>query len=374
MAPRVLFIAAHIDGCGFWRIYLPTSVYPGALYMEPTPQPVQLNLDVDVAVVQRQTSEISCLGIQAMQARGIRVIHDIDDDLWTIPRWNPGYRHVKESLPWLEKCLAAADLITVSTPPLLRVMEKRGFGPVRCIENAIDLNIFQRLNPLPERDIVKIGWPSSPTHHMDGQVAVAELIALMEEFPQVRADFGGEVPDPIAHAIFQRRIDPKRISASSVPIGLYPRWLNERDWDFTVAPLAEAKFNVSKSWLKMIEAGSLHIPCLASDIAEYRRFCTPGLELLLCRSRDDWREKLRWMITDAAARKEWGERVFDRVYERHQVAQRTQDWEAAVAAAYAQPAKPVNRAVIAARLRQIIERARPNPQREEIKRLVAATK
>ena len=370
-APRVLFLAAALDACAYFRIYLPATVCPRAEYIEPTPRPRQLDLATDVVVLQRQSTEASYHGIQSLQGAGIRVIHDIDDDLWSIPRWNPGYENVQKAKKWFDKCLGAADLITVSTPHLKGQVEKHGFGPVRVIENAIDFQFFRPLNPpAAGRQGVKIGWPSGPTHHLDGQIALAELVPLLKEFPDLYVEFVGEMPQSIQDAYSRGLIDPLRVWAVTVKIECYAEWLSARDWDFTVAPLTNAAFNKSKSFLKLLEAGSLHLPCLASDMAEYKRFCAGGLEPLLCRSRQDWRDALRWMITDAKARKELGEKVFERVRDRHQISQRARDWEAAAIAACELPAKKVDVRATGKRLEKLGEYWREQAQREQIARLV----
>ncbi len=259
--PRVVFIAGAIDGCALWRMLMPSRVVPNASYCEGLGAAAPLGPDVRAVVVQRQSEPLNFIAIQQARLRGIRVIIDLDDDLWSLPEYHPIHDKIKAMLPWVDRCLGVADLITVSTPPLARVVEGRGFGPVRVIENAIDLDLFGRVGPVELREKVVIGWPASPYHQKDGDIALEALVPLLRELPHVYCEFTGEMPDAINHAIAEGWLDPARVAVTpGISMAEYPAWLSRRDWDLMVAPLVDNDFNRSKSFLKVPGSGRVANP------------------------------------------------------------------------------------------------------------------
>lgn len=342
--PRVVFMAGAVDGCALWRILMPSRVVPNACYCEGLGPAAPLGPDVRAVVVQRQSEPLNFIAIQQARLRGVRVIIDLDDDLWSLPDYHPTQQKIRIMLPWVDRCLGVADLITVSTPALARAVERRGFGPVRVIENAIDLDLFGRAAPVELREKVVIGWPASAYHQKDGHLALEALVPLLRALPHVHCEFTGELPAAIRGAITEGWLDPARIAHTpGISMAEYPAWLSRRDWDLMVAPLVDNDFNRSKSFLKFLEAGALKIPCLASDVEEYRRFCTDGLEWLLCRTLYDWRYKLSFLATYGPFRREWGAKVRDRVSTRNQVFHRATAWADAVREACELPSRQVNR-------------------------------
>ena len=343
-SPRVVFIAGAIDGCAFWRMLMPSRVTPNATYSEGLGPAAPLGPDVRAVVVQRQSEPLNFIAIQQARLRGIRVIIDLDDDLWSLPDYHPMQQKIRIMLPWVDRCLGVADLITVSTPPLARVVEGRGFGPVRVIENAIDLDLFGRVAPVAEREKVVIGWPASAYHQRDGDLALKALVSVLRALPYVHCEFTGELPAAIRGAIAEGWLDPARIAHTpGISMSEYPAWLSRRDWDLMVAPLVDNDFNRSKSFLKFLEAGALQIPCLATDVDEYRRFCGNRLEWLLCRTLHDWRYKLNFLTSLGPFRHYWGEEVWRRVFGRHQIFHRAIAWADAVREACDPPAPRVDR-------------------------------
>lgn len=337
---KVLWLPAAQDGCGFFRMMIPHLHYPGSGYIQCTrertldPHVVQ---QYDVMVVQRQSLPGNYKAMEFMRAQGKRVIYDLDDNFWHVPRYNPAARWFSQPsiLRCMERCLQLASHITVSTPHLVRAVARRIKTqiPITVVENAIDFSLFARVrHRAANRDgRITIGWAGTLTHEIDYQQAFNALGKIMARHADVHCEFwGGQIPGPIARGL-QRGVGRQQVHIRGwVPVYEYPAFLSCQAWDIVLAPLQDNEFNRSKSWLKMIEAGALHLPCLASDVAEYRRLCQEDERLapLLCRTEQDWEDKLEWLVSERAARVDLGEALYERVAAHHTIDRQMERWRA----------------------------------------------
>ncbi|MDE2439177.1 MAG: hypothetical protein KGN01_07360, partial [Patescibacteria group bacterium] len=127
------------------------------------------------AVVQRQCSHANFMAMEVMRKSGLRVVYDLDDNFWNIPRYNPAIQWFgnKVALDWMGKCINLANAITVSTPVLKWVIEKktRTKVPIFVIENSIDFDLFAPVRKHRKKETVTIGWAGTATHEIDYQHA-----------------------------------------------------------------------------------------------------------------------------------------------------------------------------------------------------------
>src|SRR5262249_27633358 len=82
--------------------------------------------------------------------------------------------------------------------------------------------------------------------------------------------------------------------------------------DFSLAPLRLDAFNECKSEIRILESAMWRVPCIASPAAPYRRFHEKsGGACLLAEENDprQWTEHIVRLATDAALRRELGERA-----------------------------------------------------------------
>src|SRR5437867_1401427 len=99
-----------------------------------------------------------------MKNKGMRVVYDLDDALWSLPGFNPAQKKFNELKKGFYECAKASDIITVSTEPLKVSVRKNAGLPkdtkIRVVENTIDFDWF---HPLPRiaRDKFVIGWGGS---------------------------------------------------------------------------------------------------------------------------------------------------------------------------------------------------------------------
>lgn len=293
-----------------------------------------------VAVVQRQMSAQNYAALDMLKRKNIKVVYDLDDHLWAIPQWNPAlqiYRDVarrsgetKLLTEGMTPCLELSDHVTTSTEFLKKVVQGKIKKPipVTVVENAIDLNLFGRARKKVEREKVKVGWAGTATHSADVLEAMIALANVAAKDQNIQVEImGQEVPRPL---LKEKRIQGRLRFWPFVIIWEYPAFYSNLDWDIAVAPLIQHDFNLAKSPVKMMEAGALGIPCLASDIGPYADFCRKSEKLgyLLCRTRWDWTSKLQELVANKQLREELGQEMNQVVREHYSIEKRIKEWEA----------------------------------------------
>ena len=333
---KVAFLPAAVDACALYRQFIPHLNIPGSKFLF---RLGSLNIKsvegCKVAVVQRQVSEHNLNAIKRLKSLGMKVVYDLDDDIWNLPNWNPGKATFTAMQEGFTMCAAEADILTVSTRGLSIATKKywsKLNKEVIIVPNSIDLNLFYPKN-LVKDDTIVIGWQGSNTHSEDCREAFEVIPEVLDEFPNARMEICGA---PAVESIIKwenafengrlikRKITTIQASKLSlhkhckfrqwVPPGEYPNRFSSYGWDIALAPLANHKFNWSKSAIKMLEAGAMHIPCLVSNVQPYNEFCCLGgddLKWLLIDFQSQWKTKLRTLINEPERRKHIGNIMYE---------------------------------------------------------------
>lgn len=345
--PIAVYCPASMDACGAWRHYYPKLYVPGAKFVfTEGPPPLNDLSQSDVAVVQRMMVEGNVAWLQLIRQLGIKIIFDLDDNLWHMPSANPAKQYFKqeEIKVGLEACAEWADVFTVSTRELQRTV---GFKwgnlrnvksgkpiPIMLCENRIPLSLYTQQNGVScENDGVVVGWGGSNTHAGDLFDLWHILYKLLEEIPDMRLELVGQPPPLYLYR------HPRVLLRPWVHISEYPARLATWNWDINLAPLENHKFNKSKSGIKMQEAGALHRPCLATDYGPYEDFVARGpseLKYLMCSTSLQWENKLRELIKNASLRKELGDAMYAHVEKNFRIELSVPSWQEAINAAYVQ--------------------------------------
>lgn len=302
--------------------------------------------DVDVVVLQRVTHAYMAQAVAVLRAKGVAVVVDVDDDLSSIhpsnPAWamhhpgNEGRRMANGQInrhSWRNLAAACRDatLVTVSTPALLDVYARHGRGVV--LPNYLPDHYYG----LPRTDSDTVGWPGSfHSHPNDPEVVGGAVARLVEEGATfvMRGDSSG------AGAAFGLAEDPP---GGGVPIEEWPAAV--ASVGIGMAPLADTKFNESKSWLKPLEMSACGVPWVASPRAEYARLHAMGAGVLADRPRS-WYRELKRLRKSPALRLELSE-AGRQVAEQLRLSQNAWRWMDAWARAYElQQATPRTAAVV----------------------------
>lgn len=310
---KVIVYPADAFGCGSFRMRWPGEACAAAGHdvhvVEPKDRRLRvvmegdtvkdvLDVDADVVVLQRVTHAYMAQAIGIMRAKGITVVVDVDDDLSSIHPSNPAWQvHHPGSgglHSWRNVATACrnASLVTVSTPALLDVYARHGRGHV--LPNHLPDYYFG----LPRIDSDVVGWPGSyHSHPNDPEVVGGAVARLVDEGASfvMRGDPSG------AGAAYGLAEDPP---GGPVPIEEWPAAV--ASLGIGVAPLADTKFNASKSWLKPLEMSAAGVPWVASPRAEYRKLHEMGAGVLADRPRV-WYREVKRLRESAALRQERSE-------------------------------------------------------------------
>lgn len=264
-------------------------------------------LNYDVVVYQRPTLYTLAQSIEHVKAQGIATVVELDDDLEKVSKANIAYRAIHpmfsqhENWEHLKVGCYHADLVTVSTPALLRYA-RPGRGVV--LPNFVPTSLTQSVRAFGwDDDRPRIGWSGTiKTHPHDLQTTrggVADALRsgaaglhIVGEGEGVREALDLPVEIPMT-------------DTGWLPMKDYPDALTAID--IGIVPLEDSEFNAAKSHLKGIEFAALGIPFVASPSPEYQRLHDDHGIGLLAKNRRDWSRHLTALVNDADMRRELGE-------------------------------------------------------------------
>jgi glycosyltransferase involved in cell wall biosynthesis len=261
---------------------------------------VRIPPDADVIVLQRVAFANMAKAVAMIRAKGVAVVVDMDDDLTRIDPSNPAFwalrtdgvgRAAHHNYRNAHEACLDATLVTVSTPELLKVYAPHGRGVV--VENRIPAGYLS----IEHEDSATLGWPGSVhSHPADLHQMGPAVQRLLHEGGSY---YGVGPPDGLARALSLPEDPPV---TGAVSMGEYPLRVAEIGVGF--APLAETKFNASKSWLKPLEMMACGVPFVAQNYVEYRRLMlAAGLATHgLASTPKDWYRRLRALVRSESMR------------------------------------------------------------------------
>lgn len=221
--------------------------------------------EIDVLFMQRPCLPEHLQAIRAAKANNVPVWVDFDDDLASVPDWNPTTMlyNVKKYGPNTLDAAAMADLLTVSTRRLLEVYKTDGNAVV--VPNAIDIE-WLPYNPKPRDPSKKIVlWRGSGTHRWDLNLLWPAVRQIEVNRDEVRFVFMSDNPPWF--------VEYMKTEAEFVPWMDYPsymRALNDIAPDVVVVPLYDCPLNRAKSNIAALEACWAGALVVAPDWEEWQ--------------------------------------------------------------------------------------------------------
>jgi glycosyltransferase involved in cell wall biosynthesis len=329
----VAYFPASVDACALYRMFIPYLHMTNSVYLfKYGPLDTREFTGCKVAVVQRQVSENNLVAIKKIRECGLKLVYDLDDDIWNLPAFNPSKKVFDTHAEGFWKCAKEADILTVSTQGLATAARTsfKMNKDILIVPNAVDLNLFAPKDLVRNDDLVVVGWGGSNTHSEDVKDAFTSVCDVLDANSNVRMEIvGAAATDHRYEDMFNKKGQkmrrkvtyPSKITQHPqtrfrqwVPVGEYPNRFTSWGWDIALAPLEDNRFNRSKSNIKMMEAASTKIPCLVSDVQPYREFCELGgddLKWLLCRTSGDWKKKLHELVNDSSRRDFLGNKAYE---------------------------------------------------------------
>lgn len=325
---KVLVIPADRFGCGHHRLIWPAEelaraghdvTVTGQRRLELTMDGDvvrQVNLDpsYDVVVMQRVSHAYVCQAVAVLRRQGHAVVVDVDDDLAAIHPSNPafGWLHptrrpektaggAQNMHSWANVTRACRDasLVTATSPALLDRYAAHGRGAV--LPNYLAEHYYG----LPREDSDLLGWPAALHSHPDDPATAGPAVSrLIAEGVRFRGFGGG---DDLGRAFGVARENWARIQGVRENVDLLDWPVRVAELGVGLAPLADTRFNQSKSWLKPLEMSAAGVPWVGSPRAEYQRLHRLGCGVLVDRPKD-WYSRVRRLLSDAGLRTELSER------------------------------------------------------------------
>ncbi len=268
-ALKILFVPAGHGAGRFYRSRLPAE-FLGQGNFDVLPHhtdclDLSKALRYDVLLIQLAAVPLLYEIAKAAQENGVRVVYDIDDRWDAIPDGIPGKDMFEtETVTNIEKMIALADLVTVSTEPLREFVLTKGAKRVEVIKNNVPTPI------LPSRatgdgEVFRILWAGSPSHRQDLEVMAPALCRVLAQGKgKVRFTCFGEKPPESLEGVF-KYVDTIRF----VDFADYAQTLAEVGADVAIAPLVDNDFNACKSGVKFLEYATAGYPGLYSPVGEY---------------------------------------------------------------------------------------------------------
>jgi glycosyltransferase involved in cell wall biosynthesis len=302
---RGLIMLSDNDGCGFWRMRLPAKhMEADGWYADITSAPVAYEqlLEYDTIFVQRFHEWSAYYVLERLKKAGKRIIYDIDDDLFSIPKDNPAANVIRKDQQFAAlETMKLADVVTVSTDVLKERLEQEMAlqSKIVVIQNALDLEGW---NPTPmcgsPDGLKRIFWQGGSTHAEDWVVCIGAVERIMKEQEEVILMILGFLP-PVVLDMVQRNSLQSRVQymGFSEPETYYQMVKHVRA-DVGLAPLVDNRFNAAKSELKFIENTVIGMPTVASNVAPYYTI-EDGKSGMLARDEGQWYYALKALLVDA---------------------------------------------------------------------------
>jgi hypothetical protein len=321
--PIVKAYPSDLGGCGMYRMIWPGQVLERAnvgveVIMPDAPDDQQIQAvwhedvltrqqtlvdivhpEADVVVLQRPLKDYLAAGIPMLQAKGVRVVVEIDDDFDAISPRNVSWsavdpaKHPTRNRDWLRAACAVADLVVCSTPALAKRYAPHGrFRIVRNRVPAWYLSIERE-----PHEGVYVGWTGSiETHPDDLQVTGGGVARAIR---QTGAAFAVVGTGKGVRKALGLPADP--VACGWVPIGRYPYMIAELD--VGIVPLELTPFNQAKSALKLSEMAACGVVPIVSPTDENLRMAA-AVDALVAESPRQWEGLVKRLVRDADWRAE----------------------------------------------------------------------
>jgi glycosyltransferase involved in cell wall biosynthesis len=322
---KILAYISGFDGCGYYRIQL-MAKYLNKLPNVHVKVSYEYNMDdikwADIIVIQKQVNQKIVKYVKQAKEWGKKVVTEVDDDYFNIPTWNPAYKYYHDKAKDLVTFYELSDGMTVTTPHLKNEMLKYNAN-VAVVPNSIDVTYVSNLKKLEDSEKYKhlkylnktqknvpiaeaqkmmegkkvIGWGGSPTHLKDLLQVSNALINLCKKRSDLLVVMMGCTSEDILKNISEDQI----LLVAPSPIFLYPKNLICQEWDVGICPVEDNIFNRSKSNLKFLEFSSVGIPSVCSNVENYVKTITSGVDGLLTENTtESWEESILKIIDDSS--------------------------------------------------------------------------
>lgn len=323
-------------GSGYWRMVFPARHMDNSgIYIDVTSTGMKYEhlLEYNTIHVQRLCDWESFYVLERLKKAGKRIVYDIDDDIFNIPKDHPASRLIgRDELIAATACMNLADEIVASTNPLAEIIfSVTGRKPL-VIPNAVDMSDGWTPTPFTgSPDAIKrIFWQGGNTHGEDWRVCADAVDAILGERQDVRVVILGFLP-PIVMELLQKpnwrgRVEFLEFSSTET----YSQMMRHIRAEVGIAPLVDTRFNRSKSNLKFLEYTAVGIPTVASSLNPYSDTIENGVDGFLVKTSQEWFSSITLMLDDKRKRLATLEAARRKVREQYDIGKTAAIWKKAL--------------------------------------------
>lgn len=297
---KYLVTSSDSTGCGYYRSFLPynflKTYFNEIEFSWGFPAKKHDIMEFDFIHLQRANHESFQQFIPEFQAKGGKVLTDLDDNMWEIPAGNLAHRHYpRKELDKLNAVIRLCDILTVSTIPMKEYIQKL-FPDKKIVVIPNHLPHYEL--EIPQNERIKIGWAGSYTHSNDFTDYFAKALRKIKQQYGDRVELCtcGYLPQWAKHLI-DTHID-------WIPTLEFQEKFNALNWDIGLIVAANNEFNKCKSNLKFLEYSQSRCVSIAHNRYPYINSITHGENgFLIENEKTDWIKYISMMIEDQEQRK-----------------------------------------------------------------------
>jgi len=282
--------------------------------------------------------------LRKFKRKGIRVVYDSDDDMFTVNPDNPAQKASKEKLEQYSALLSEADVVTTTTEILKKRFLKFNKN-VAVVPNALDFTEF--IERRKQGGELKVGYTGGASHWGDLEM-ILDVIEELQKKYQFKFVLQGMTGSPLVAEMYtykyylDHQLQPEKneyfktalkvfaklrgiyhVHIPWYPPELYPSILSGMDLDIGICPLKDNKFNQAKSCIKFYEYAAVGTVCLASDVMPYKKECCYRAKNKF----KDWYKKLERLIVDEKFREKILNKQWAFVEKNRNIREVVKEWE-----------------------------------------------
>jgi len=247
----------------------------------------------DIAILQRQYKPDVLMPILEMKKKGTKLIYEIDDDLFHIPKWNPAHKILgaKSVQDGMKKFLSEVDALFVTTEDLKDVYSDY-CSNVYVLPNSIE---FEFVYPGEKNTTLPVVcWQGSMTHEKDLEIArkgFEQLARSPDLIFKMWCGYKQNTKEPIFNI-------PGASTLPLTPFEGFFQMFGQVGTHIGLAPLAANRFNRSKSNLKFLEYTAYNAVTVASAFGPYKETIEDGVTGVLVENNNAWTDAVHWLLDE----------------------------------------------------------------------------
>jgi glycosyltransferase involved in cell wall biosynthesis len=285
-------------------------------------------LEYDTIFVQRFHEWDAFYVLERLKKAGKRIVYDIDDDLFSIPKDNPAANVIRKDQQFAAlETMKLADTVIVSTVVLKERLSQMAelAEKIVVVPNSLEVKGWTPTHLCGSPDGKRrIFWQGGSTHAEDWTVCIDAVERVMSERSDVVLTILGFLP-PVVMELVRRNQWQSRVEymGFSEPETYYQLVKGVRA-EVGLAPLTDSRFNQGKSNLKLLENSYIGMPTIASRVAPYLEI--DGNNGMLVSTSDEWYKALSLLLDNPVVRRDMLVQARKLVFDRYDIEKVAEKW------------------------------------------------